>query len=76
MASVSLFVHSEGGGSLPAGTKISPGAQIVNVKVDNVEPKTLVRAMVVSNVSVTLSKSLALPSGPGFHSVEGQLDLN
>jgi hypothetical protein len=73
MPSVSLFVHSEAGGTLPANTKISPGAQILNV--DNAT-KTLVRAMVVSNVSVTLSHPLELPSGPGFHSVEGQLELN
>jgi hypothetical protein len=71
MSKVSLFIHAEAAGTIPAHTKIAAGAHVVNVT-----GRTLARAMVVSNVDLTLSADLKVSATPGFQEVDGELHLN
>jgi hypothetical protein len=78
MSKVSLFIHAEAAGTIPAHTKIAAGAHVVNVTIGSgpAEPHTLARAMVVSNVDLTLSADLKVSATPGFQEVDGELHLN
>jgi hypothetical protein len=78
MSKVSLFVHAEEAGTIAPHTKIAAGAHVVNITVVNgaAGTRTLARAMVVSNVDLTLSEELKVPASPGFQDVEAELHLN
>ncbi len=59
-----VYVHADEGVTIPSGTSLYKGAQIVPI---TTVAKTLAHAMVVSNGSGKLSAPLTVPAGVSFN---------
>jgi hypothetical protein len=60
----SIYVHADVGVTIPPGTSLYKGAQIVPITVAS---GSLAHAMVVSNGSGKLSAALTVTAGPSFY---------
>ena len=60
----SIYVHADVGVTIPPGTTLFKGAQIIPI---TAAAGSLAHAMVVSNGSGKLSAALTVPAGPSFY---------
>jgi len=60
----SIYVHADVGVTIPPGTALYKGAQIVPI---TAAVGSLAHAMVVSNGTGKLSTALTVPAGPSFY---------